>query len=130
MIVIDSSALADYLAGTPQARWVETQLDSAAWQLHAPHLLDVEVVSAFRKLAVAGSLPPRRARTLLATMAELPIVRYPHVQLLDRMWELKAHVSAQDATFVALAGALALPLVTTDLRLARAHGLRVTIVAP
>jgi len=48
------------------------------------------------------------------------IVRYPHVALVDRMWELRANLSAYDAAFVALSEALGVPLVTLDTRLAAA----------
>ncbi len=48
--------------------------------------------------------------------------RYPHDVLLDRVWELRANLSAYDASYVALAEALGLPLVTCDRRLALAPG--------
>jgi predicted nucleic acid-binding protein len=57
------------------------------------------------------------------------ITRYSHGLLLDRMWDLRDNVSAYDAAFVALAEALALPLVTTDARLASAPGHRAMIEA-
>jgi len=75
-------------------------------------------------------LPARRAKTLLDILTQFPLTRYPHLQLLDRIWQLRSHVSAQDASYIALAEALDAPLVTTDLRLSRAHGLRIAIVAP
>ena len=44
--------------------------------------------------------------------AELALVRYPHRPLGDRVWELRHNLTACDATFVALAETLAVPLVT------------------
>ncbi len=63
-------------------------------------------------------------------LSGLSLTRYPHVQLLDRAWELRTHVSSPDAFFVALSEALGAPLVTTDLRLSRTHGHQATIIAP
>lgn len=42
--------------------------------------------------------------------------------LIDRIWDLRANLSAYDATYVALAEALACPLLTADRRLAAAPG--------
>ena len=131
MIVLDSSAAIDYLLGAkPLDAWVEDQLDAAAWNLHATYAIDLEVFAVVRARVLRGSMSSRRGRTTLDALAQLPICRYPFDHLLDRMWALRDHVSSRDASFVALAEALKVPLVTTDLRLSRAHGLRATIVAP
>lgn len=130
MIVVDSSALADHLARRPEGEWVEQQLDAAGWFLHAPHLLDIEVASAFRRLTQAGELAPAVAGTLLDLLGSFPLNRYPHHHLLERVWSLRMTLSAQDAAYVALAEALEAPLLTTDRRLARSHGHRAAIVSP
>ena len=59
--------------------------------------------------------------------ADLTIVRYPHVSLAARMWELRHNVTAYDAAFITLAETLAVPLVTCDARLARAPGHTATV---
>ena len=49
----------------------------------------------------------------------------PHDVLVPRVWELRENFSAYDATYVALAEALAdepVPVLTADARLARATG--------
>lgn len=131
MIVLDSSAALDYLLGAePLATWVEGQLDAARWNLHAPHAIDLEVFAVVRARVVSGTMSARRGRAALDSHADLPLRRYPLLQLVDRMWSLRDHVSSRDASFVALAEALDVPLVTTDLRLSRAHGLRVPVITP
>jgi predicted nucleic acid-binding protein len=131
LIVLDSSAVIDYLLGLePEASWVRDRIVEAETRVHAPHLLDVEVLGVIRAFVLVRSLPEPNARLAVRALGELPLRRYPHVQLLDRVWELKAALSAPDATFVALAEALDIPLVTTDRRLARAHGPRIPIVSP
>jgi predicted nucleic acid-binding protein len=131
LIVLDSSAGIDYLLGKqPEASWVERQLDRAHWRLHAPHLFDVEVVSAVRRLVLSREVPVADGAERARRLAELPLRRYPHVELLDRVWELHPTVTVADACFVALAEALNIPLVTTDRRLGRWVGVRIPVLAP
>jgi predicted nucleic acid-binding protein len=129
VIVLDSSAAVDLLLGfDPQASWVEAELDAAAWDLHAPHVIDVEVSNAFRRVALRGHVTRSRARQGLDILAQLPLIRYPHVHLLERMWKLRDVLAAGDASFVALAEALDAPLVTTDAGLGRARGHNALVV--
>ncbi len=131
MIVLDSSAAIDYLLGLePQAAWVERRLDDAGWALHAPHVFDVEVVSGIRRLVLRQKVPAARGAERARLLVDLRLRRYPHVQLLDRVWELHPSVTPADACFVALAEALNVPLVTTDERLARVRGLRIPVLSP
>jgi predicted nucleic acid-binding protein len=129
VIVLDSSAAIDYLIGRGAGEWVETQLRDLD-EVHAPHLLDVEVVGALRRRLQAGELSRRRAQDALADFQDLRVRRYPHRPFLHRMWELRDNLTASDAVFVALAEALAFPLVTTDRALATAPGPRIPVLAP
>lgn len=129
MIVLDSSAAVDYLVGGSDGEWVASQVE-AVDEAHAPHVLDVEVVAALRTLVSRGSLSAELAGQAVEDLEQMNVTRYPHVPLLPKMWELRENVSAADASFVALAEALALPLVTTDLRLANAPGLGIEIRTP
>ena len=130
MIVVDASALLEVLLRTPAAAAVEARLFDPGETLHAPHLIDVEVAQALRRVALAGRLDPARGRTALGIVDDLPLRRYPHIELLPRVWELRNSVTAYDAVYVALAEMLDAPLVTRDRRLANAvgHGARVELV--
>jgi predicted nucleic acid-binding protein len=55
-------------------------------------------------------------------LADLPLSRDGHVALLPRIWSLRHNVSAYDATYVALAEILKIPLLTGDAKLSRSHG--------
>jgi predicted nucleic acid-binding protein len=129
VIVLDSAAAVDYLARLGPGDWVAEQI-LADPDLHAPHLIDVEVIGALRRLVSAGALVAARARRALEDLRDLDVVRYGHLPFLERMWQLRAHVTMSDAAFVALAEALGATLVTTDRKLAGAHGLRSTVLAP
>ncbi len=91
--------------------------------LHAPHLLDVEVTAALRRRVRLGQTDVGLATEALTDLGELAALRWDHQPLLRRAWELRQNLTAYDAVYVALAEALAAPLVTTDVRLSRAPGL-------
>lgn len=121
MIVIDASALLEVLLRTPSAQAVETRLFEGPRQtLHAPHLLDFEVVQVLRRYAAMGEIDDRRGAEALADLADFPIRRYPHDFLLTRVWALRNNFTAYDAVYVALAEALNARLLTRDQRLAAA----------
>jgi predicted nucleic acid-binding protein len=129
VIVLDASAAADaVLERGEQGSWAAEQLIEAE-EVSAPHLIDVEVASALRRVALARETTPGRARVALDAFLTLPLERYPTTILLDRVWRLRHHLTAYDACYIALAELLGQPVVTTDARLARARGHRAEIVA-
>jgi predicted nucleic acid-binding protein len=130
VIVLDASAAVDLLAAdVPAAGLAERVL--ADGDLHAPHLIDVEVAHALRRLAAGGALSDDRATDALRDAALLPVTRYPHLALVERAWELRATLGAYDGVYVALAEMLEAPLLTCDRRLGRAkgHAARVEVFA-
>lgn len=127
MIVLDSSAVVELLLRTPVARQVEDRIFPMGETLHAPHLLDLEVAQVLRRYAAGGDVSPHRAQEALTDLADLPIWRYPHDLFLFRIWQLRQNLTAYDAAYVALAEALAAPLLTRDARLASAPGHRARV---
>ena len=93
-------------------------------RLVAPELLDVEVVSAWRRHEAAGRLDPKRAALARADLRALPVERVSHRLLMERCWESRANMTVYDAVYVALAELLDAPLVTADRKLANAPGVR------
>ena len=120
MTVVDSSAVVMALAVDDGDRTLTERL--RAERLHAPYLVDVEVTHALRGLVRRRVLHQDRATDALADFGALRLIRYPHLPLLARVWQLRGTLSAYDATFVALAEVLDTPLVTCDARLAAAGG--------
>ena len=95
--------------------------------LHVPHLFDVEVLHALRRLTLSGLVSESRCHRALKALSDLRVTRYPHAPLVHRIWELRDNLTAYDAAYVALAEALDAPLVTTDGRLARTPGHRARV---
>ncbi len=124
MIVVDASAVVEFLLGTPAGLEVERTLFDGAPTLCVPHLLDLEVAQVVRRFAAAGKLSAARGRAALGDLADLPLQRYPHEFLLPRIWELRGSLSAYDAVYLALAEALDASLLTLDRQLAIAAGRR------
>lgn len=122
MIVVDASAALSALLNRGQAR-----AELVGQQIHVPHLVDSEVVSGLRRRVAAEQVGVRQAGHMLRVWQRLAMTRYPVFALLARVWELRANVSAYDATYVALTESLGCSLLTADARLARAPGLRCAI---
>lgn len=121
MIVIDTSALIDALLGRPVKPDLLARLADDG-DLHAPHLIDVEILHALRRLALTGVVAEDRLADARTDIADITLTRYPLGSLADRVWQLRHHLTAYDATFIALAETLNAPLITCDRRLARAGG--------
>lgn len=90
----------------------------------APELLDVEVVSAWRRHESVGLLDARRSALACDDLREIPIERVSHRWLMERCWELRANVTVYDAVYVALAELLDVAVLTADTKLANAPGIR------
>jgi len=127
VIVVNASALLEFLLQTPLGAQVEARLFRDEDEFHTPHLVDVEVTQGLRRLVRVGEVSPDRAADAIADLADLDLHRHPHLDLLSRAWKLRENITAYDAMYVALAEALDAPIVTCDTPLAKAPGHRAQI---
>jgi len=126
LIVVDASVVVEAVGGS-SARNLEALHRIAQDTSLAPHVLDIEVVSALRGLLRRNEIPEPVARGALRSLAHLPIRRIPHEPLLERCWELRDNLTAYDACYVALAEVTGATLLTSDRRLAGAPGVHCEI---
>ncbi|MGH2728460.1 MAG: type II toxin-antitoxin system VapC family toxin [Actinomycetota bacterium] len=105
-MVVDASVLAVALADDSRDGDLVRSRLAADPFLHAPHLVDLEVLSLLRLRVRTEDLDKRRADLALADLEELPLTRYPHLPFARRVWELRRNVTPYDAAYVALAEAL------------------------
>jgi predicted nucleic acid-binding protein len=110
--VVDASALGDYVRGLRR--------DLPEPPIHVPALCDIEFASQIRRLLQLRRLEFELAAELVWLYLALPLTRHWHEALLVRVLELRDNFTAYDATYVALAERLDIPLLTADGALARA----------
>ena len=119
-LVLDASAACELLFAGRGSDAVADAFREHDYDVHAPHLLDLEVLSVLRRKVAARDASERRADEALADLADLPIERYPHLPFAKRIWEMRSNLSPYDAAYVALAELIGADFVTSDGRLARA----------
>lgn len=127
MIVLDASVTVELLLNLPLGEQVRRRLADPDLQLHAPHLLPVEVLQVLRRRVAAGTTSTADAVEALNLLEELDLSFHDHMLLAGRAWTLRGNLSAYDAMYVALAELLDAPLLTADATLARAPGIHATI---
>ncbi|MCZ6878353.1 MAG: type II toxin-antitoxin system VapC family toxin, partial [Acidobacteria bacterium] len=76
--------------------------------------------SALRRALLAKRLSEKRATEALEDYLDLPLIRHGHLNLLERVLQLRDNFSAYDATYLSLAESLGAHFVTADDSLARA----------
>lgn len=122
MIVLDASAVLELLLATAGGNAVRRRIVAASETLHAPHLIDLEVTQVLRRYCSSGVLSAARGAVALEDFRSLDLERYAHEPLLQRIWRMRASVTAYDAAYLALAEALDATLLTFDAKLRAAPG--------
>ncbi|HKW70203.1 MAG TPA: type II toxin-antitoxin system VapC family toxin [Candidatus Dormibacteraeota bacterium] len=112
-------AIVDEVPGGPVRKRLMTHASVAS-----PALIDLEFTNVLRGLVRKKSIHLRQAELALTEFVQAPIQRYGHLALLDRIWRLRANLTAYDASYIALAELLGVDLLTIDKRLAGVPGIQ------
>jgi predicted nucleic acid-binding protein len=123
--VVDAFAAAEYLLRTSLGLKVANIIEGGF--LLAPELLDVEVLSVFRRAVLRRQLNEQRALRAIEDLMDWPIDRIPHRSLVWAAWQHRNNLSAYDAFYVAAARLSDAPLITADGPLARAPSLGIIV---
>lgn len=115
MIVVDASAMVEALVGREPSAGL---LDALAGELHAPHLLDIEVLSALRGLNLGKRVGATQVEDAMADFFALTITRHDTEPYAQRVWQLRHQFTAYDALYLSMAEGLNAPLYTCDSKLA------------
>lgn len=119
MIVVDASVIVSALGDDgPDGQRCRQRLRGES--LAAPELIDLEVMSAWRRIFREDE----RGKQAVGDLRRLRVARAPHASLVERCWELRHNLTPYDAVYVALAERLGVALLTADRRIDEVPGLR------
>jgi predicted nucleic acid-binding protein len=126
LIVVDASVIVDLLAADDvHRRKIARDRLTNGDAIFAPAYIDIEVVAALRGLARRSDVLADDAPLLIRQWLRMPIRREPLAHAItDRIWQLRANMTAYDAGYVALAEQLTASLLTCDRKYAGVPGLR------
>lgn len=116
-MVVDASAAVELLERESGSSRLDERL-TAQVELHAPHLIDLEVLNSLRGLVRGRKASEHRAAAMREDFDDLALVRYAHEPFADRIWDLRSSLTPYDASYVALAEELGAVVVTCDAKLA------------
>lgn len=129
MTVIDASVVvAGLLDDGDEGRWARGVLADPS--VIAPHLLPVEVTQTVRRLVHSGAISDDVGAFAMDDLIDLALPLHDFAPYADRVWELRAGVTAYDAWSIALAETFDVPLATLDHRLTKATGPRCDFLLP
>ena len=128
-MIIDATVLvAAAVDAGRDGTWAEGII--AEGDLVAPELAFIEATNILRGLEMARTLSPPQASAARQDLMRIEIRLFPFEPIAERVWALRRNVTSYDATYVAIAEALDLPLATLDRRLASATGPKCRFVLP
>jgi predicted nucleic acid-binding protein len=129
MIVLDTSAMVEFLVGTDSTAESIRAL-VAGEKIAGPHAVDLDCASALRGLVNGSKLPPDEGERALQLLGRMSLKRYAHTPLLPPIWQLRHNMWPCDAAYVALAESLGAALVTLDGKIAKVPGINCTVRNP
>lgn len=117
-LVIDASAMVDYLVDSPLATRVADRITGN--EISVPAHFDAEVLSALGRLQRGGELSEAQVEARVALTAQAPFHRHLLAPLLEGAWARHHNVRLVDALYIELATQREVTIITTDSRMSAA----------
>jgi predicted nucleic acid-binding protein len=127
MTVVDACVLIEVLLGTEIGKRLNARLFDGDPVLHAPHLVDLEVLQVLRGLMRVKEISPDLGLGAVARLQAFDLVRHGHEELIPRIFDLRDNLTAYDASYLALAESLGATLLTCDRAFEGVPGRRATV---
>jgi predicted nucleic acid-binding protein len=127
VIVADASLICDFLLNADANPDLVAFL-SVQEQIAAPAHLEFEVGNVVRKHYLSGKVTSERGLEALQSFLNLRLELHGAISIADAAWRYRDNLSFYDASYVALAETLSVPLYTRDKRLRGAPGLKAEII--
>ncbi len=120
MIVVDASLLLGRLLGEPVALAAVAHATATApgEPMHAPELIELEMLQGLRRLVRVGAVGEREAHVALDDLEDTRLERHGHGALRENVWALRYRLTTYDAAYVVLAERL-----DADILLTRDRGM-------
>lgn len=97
------------------------------FDLFAPELIDLEVLSALRNFVLRNEISNGAALSAIGELENMRIARTSYRWLPKLIWGYHRNVTIYDATYLATAKELNLEVLTADSKLSRAPGIDVVV---
>lgn len=121
--VLDASSLVEALGASDPDRGLLRRLLTG--NACAPDIIYLEALNSVRKWVLHGEMSKRTADAVVKNILDYPLVTSLHRPLVSRAWELHHAITPYDASYVALAEGIGVPLVTCGRKASRqqrSHG--------
>ena len=127
VIVLDASAGVEIVLWTDEGSRLAHHVRDAD-EVAVPDHFHLECAAPLRRMELRRELTAADAQTAFEQMLALRVRRVDTAPLLREAWSMRANVTVADALYVVIARRLDVALVTGDVRLAQAPGLRVHVL--
>lgn len=123
--VVDASVAVEFVLKTPLGVNIDRLIQN--YELFAPELFDLEVLSTLRNLALRGDISNEVALSAIGELEKMSVERTSHERLSRLIWQYHRNVTIYDATYLATAKERNLEVLTADSKLSRAPGIDVVV---
>ena len=123
--VVDASVAVELVLETRLGEDIDRLVQN--YELFAPELIDLEVLSALRSFELRNEISNEAALSAIGELEKMSVRRTTHEGLSKLIWQYHRNVTIYDAVYLAVAKDRNLEVLTADSKLSRAPGVDVVV---